>query len=120
MSAQEATPDIREGQGIVRSGRWRHSGFHMDWRSASRADRVCDCGEGDQCPNERKPIFFMRRSCANAFSRFDTVTGRLAVRAKAPPRSAAAAGQSCRMSASADHPGHPERTPNFSVDPELT
>jgi hypothetical protein len=22
--------------------------------------RVCDCDEGVQCPNERKPIFFMR------------------------------------------------------------
>jgi len=39
----------------------------MDWRRVSRAERVCDCGEGDQCPNERKPIFFMRRSYANAF-----------------------------------------------------
>ena len=23
------------------------------------AERVCDCGEGVQCPNERKPIFFI-------------------------------------------------------------
>ena len=26
----------------------------------SAAERVCDCDEGVQCPNERKPIFFMR------------------------------------------------------------
>jgi hypothetical protein len=32
----------------------------MDWSSASAAERVCDCGEGVQCPNERKPIFFIR------------------------------------------------------------
>jgi hypothetical protein len=31
----------------------------MDCSSASPAERVCDCGEGVQCPNERKPIFFM-------------------------------------------------------------
>lgn len=27
---------------------------------ASDADCVCDWGEGDQCPNARNPIFFMR------------------------------------------------------------
>ena len=32
----------------------------MDCRSASAAERVCDCDEGVQCPNERKLIFFMR------------------------------------------------------------
>jgi hypothetical protein len=32
----------------------------MDCRSVSAAERVCDCGEGVQCPNERKPIFFMK------------------------------------------------------------
>src|SRR4029450_9646878 len=32
----------------------------MDCRSVSAAERVRDWGEGDQCPNERKPIFFMR------------------------------------------------------------
>jgi hypothetical protein len=26
----------------------------------SAAERVSDCGEGVQCPNERKPIFFMQ------------------------------------------------------------
>src|ERR1035437_9833457 len=31
----------------------------MDCRSVSAAERVCDCDEGVQCPNERKPIFFM-------------------------------------------------------------
>jgi hypothetical protein len=36
----------------------------MDWRSASAAERVCDWGEGVQCPNERNPIFFMRYSLA--------------------------------------------------------
>src|SRR5450759_2167924 len=32
----------------------------MDCRSVSAAERVCDCDEGVQCPNERKPIFFIR------------------------------------------------------------
>src|SRR5262245_13881037 len=31
----------------------------MDCRSASDADRVCDCGDGVQCPKERKPMCFM-------------------------------------------------------------
>jgi hypothetical protein len=31
----------------------------MDCNSASDADRVCDCGEGVQWPNDRKPIFFI-------------------------------------------------------------
>ena len=31
----------------------------MDCSSVSPAERVCDCEEGVQCPNERKPIFFM-------------------------------------------------------------
>ena len=30
----------------------------MDCKSASEADRVCEWGEGVQCPNDRKPIFF--------------------------------------------------------------
>src|SRR5690554_2368153 len=30
----------------------------MDWSRASDAVRVCDPGAGDQCPKERKPIFF--------------------------------------------------------------
>jgi hypothetical protein len=31
----------------------------MDCSSVSDADRVCECGEGFQCPKDRKPIFFM-------------------------------------------------------------
>src|SRR5258706_9933872 len=31
----------------------------MDCRSVSAAERVCDCDEGVQCQNERKPIFFI-------------------------------------------------------------
>src|SRR5580704_10915259 len=34
----------------------------MDCRSTSAADRVPDCGEGVQWPNERKPIFFIKIS----------------------------------------------------------
>src|ERR1700733_8375205 len=30
----------------------------MDCRSASEAERVLECAEGDQCPNDKKPIFF--------------------------------------------------------------
>jgi hypothetical protein len=36
----------------------------MDWRSASDAERVCDCGDGVQWPNERNPICFMPK-CNN-------------------------------------------------------
>src|SRR3981081_1692297 len=32
----------------------------MDCSSVSAAERVCDCDEGVQCPNERNPIFFIR------------------------------------------------------------
>src|SRR5258707_7787767 len=31
----------------------------MDCRCVSAAERVCDCDEGVQCPNERKPIIFI-------------------------------------------------------------
>jgi hypothetical protein len=31
----------------------------MDCSNVSAAERVCDCDEGVQCPNERNPIFFM-------------------------------------------------------------
>src|ERR1700761_1553014 len=31
----------------------------IDCSSASDADRVCDPGDADQCPNDRNPIFFM-------------------------------------------------------------
>ena len=30
----------------------------IDWSSASDADRTCEYGDSDQCPNDRKPIFF--------------------------------------------------------------
>ncbi len=30
----------------------------IDWSNASDADRVREPGDGDQCPNDRKPIFF--------------------------------------------------------------
>lgn len=32
----------------------------MDCRSVSPAERVCDCEEGVQCPNDRNPMFFMQ------------------------------------------------------------
>ncbi len=32
----------------------------MDCSSVSAAERVCDCEEGVQCPNERNPIFFIQ------------------------------------------------------------
>jgi hypothetical protein len=32
----------------------------MDCNSASDADLVCEPGDDDQCPKERKPIFFTR------------------------------------------------------------
>ncbi len=31
----------------------------MDCSSASDAERVCDCGDGVQWPNDKNPIFFM-------------------------------------------------------------
>jgi hypothetical protein len=31
----------------------------MDCKRASEADRVCDCREGVQWPNDKNPIFFM-------------------------------------------------------------
>src|SRR5580698_6280751 len=34
----------------------------MDWRRKSLAERACEPGVSDQWPNERKPIFFTRRS----------------------------------------------------------
>jgi hypothetical protein len=36
-------------------------------QQASEADRVCDCGEGDQWPNERKPIFSWTRIVRDEF-----------------------------------------------------
>src|SRR3954471_19070374 len=34
----------------------------IDCSSASEAERVFDCGDGVQCPNDRNPIFFMPAS----------------------------------------------------------
>src|SRR5581483_6177541 len=34
----------------------------IDWSRASEADRACDPGDDDQCPNDRKPIFFTSAS----------------------------------------------------------
>src|SRR4051794_17735339 len=34
------------------------SASSMDWMSASEAERTCEYGAVDQCPNERNPIFF--------------------------------------------------------------
>src|SRR3954453_7835389 len=34
------------------------SASSIDWISASDAERTCEYGDADQCPNERKPIFF--------------------------------------------------------------
>jgi hypothetical protein len=31
----------------------------IDYSSVSAADLVWDCDDGVQCPNERKPIFFI-------------------------------------------------------------
>ena len=31
----------------------------MDWSSASDAERVWECGEGDQWPKERNPMFLV-------------------------------------------------------------
>jgi hypothetical protein len=30
----------------------------IDWSSASEAERVWECGESLQCPNDKNPIFF--------------------------------------------------------------
>ena len=38
----------------------------IDCSNASDADRVCEPGDDDQCPNDRKPIFFTSASTPNA------------------------------------------------------
>src|SRR3954462_7103176 len=38
----------------------------MDCSSASDADRVCECGEGDQWPKDRNPMFFMPATTTTA------------------------------------------------------
>lgn len=37
------------------------SASSIDWMSASEPDRTCEYGDADQCPNDRKPIFFTGR-----------------------------------------------------------
>src|SRR3954453_22033328 len=69
-----------------------------DWFSASAADRTVDDCEADQCPNERKPIFF---NCGialhNVLERASIpLTGQRVVQEQvrsAPPGSAQLAGQ---------------------------
>src|SRR6266702_4514288 len=41
-----------------------------DCSNASDADRVCEPGDGDQCPNDKKPIFFTSASTRAARSAF--------------------------------------------------
>src|ERR1700734_2280831 len=42
----------------------------IDCSNASDADRVCEPGDDDQCPNERKPIFFTSASTPAARAAF--------------------------------------------------
>ena len=42
----------------------------IDCSSASDADRVCEPGDDDQCPNDRKPIFFTSASTRAARASF--------------------------------------------------
>src|SRR4051794_7615373 len=42
----------------------------MDCRSASAADRVCDCGDGVQWPKDRKPMFFTIQRTLRGAARF--------------------------------------------------
>ena len=42
----------------------------IDCSSASDADRVCEPGDDDQCPNDRKPIFFTSASTRAARAPF--------------------------------------------------
>src|ERR1700742_921928 len=55
----------------------------MDCRSVSAAERVCDCDEGVQCPNERKPIFFMQAAYRDPawFATVESALGRGRARA---------------------------------------
>jgi hypothetical protein len=46
--------------GPVRSQLLGHDGEVHGLQRRVRGRAVCDCDEGVQCPNERKPIFFMR------------------------------------------------------------
>src|SRR5271167_4936712 len=42
----------------------------IDCSNASDADRVCEPGDDDQCPNDRKPIFFTSASTRTARAAF--------------------------------------------------
>src|SRR5579862_1133334 len=42
----------------------------IDCSSASDPDRVCEPGDDDQCPNDKKPIFFTRASTRTAQAAF--------------------------------------------------
>ena len=42
----------------------------MDCSRASDADRVCEPGDADQCPKDRKPIFFASASTPDARAAF--------------------------------------------------
>src|SRR5258708_31547681 len=42
----------------------------IDCSSASDADCVCEPGDDDQCPNDRKPIFFTSGSTRAAWAAF--------------------------------------------------
>src|SRR5580704_12162599 len=42
----------------------------IDCSNASDADRVCEPGDDDQCPNDRKPIFFTSASTRAAQAAF--------------------------------------------------
>src|SRR5579864_5316248 len=42
----------------------------IDCSNASDADRVCEPGDDDQCPNDKKPIFFTSASTRTARAAF--------------------------------------------------
>src|ERR1700720_1332367 len=42
----------------------------IDCSNASDADRVCEPGDDDQCPNDKKPIFFTSASTRTAGAAF--------------------------------------------------
>src|SRR5580658_2691396 len=48
----------------------------IDCSSASDADLVCEPGDDDQCPNERKPIFFTRTGTRAAQATFRRTSDR--------------------------------------------
>ena len=54
LAGEVVHPEI----GAVRAELLRGDGEIDGLQQRVRAERVCDCGEGDQWPNERKPIFF--------------------------------------------------------------